>query len=256
MSTATLDIQRITVEGIKYLLTLLFTKRRSEEPDPRRIYLQKLDELAKKIDAEIEKKNGQVAIAGGVNHPGMQEVVSIHSNEEGVTNTTVEEVHSKPPQIGASDIKTNNVATACLPCTRSHLHTVAGLLKEALRFAREEGVNHPEVVNRLDAAAEELAVLERVDLAPENIRNSPEKEKQVINTVLPEIRRLRQEVVNNITDASKLEETATKTVELNRKIRELSYSIGEAKIDWERVKMEIENNSKKEEDNNGNVSTV
>lgn len=246
MTTATLDIQKITIEGIKYLLTLLFTRRREPEPDPRKAYLEKLEELSKKIDAEIEKRNGQsngqVMMTVEVEKTG-----GAGKAEGGVASPAVEEVQREAAR-STSNGEPQNIATACLPCTRSHLHTVAGLLKEALRFAREEGINHPEVVNRLDAAAEELAVLERVDLAPENIQNSPEKEKQVIYAVLPEIRKLRQEVVNNITDAKKLEETAAKTVELNRKIRELSYSIGEAKIDWEKVKMEIENNEKEEDE--------
>lgn len=124
-----------------------------------------------------------------------------------------------------------DVATACLPCTRAHLLTVAGALKEALRFAREGGVQHPEVQDRLDAAAEEIVVMERFDLAPEKVANAPEHEKATLRELIPKIRNVRQNLINNIKSVEDLEEVAVQAVELYKQAR----STEKAGINWEEV---------------------
>jgi len=59
--------------------------------------------------------------------------------------------------------------TACLPCSRHHVTTVGGALSEAVRFARSDGLGHPEVLKRLAISEQELDIMERVDLTPSNI---------------------------------------------------------------------------------------
>lgn len=123
-----------------------------------------------------------------------------------------------------------DVATACLPCTRAHLLTVAGALKEALRFAREGGVQHPEVQDRLDAAAEEIVVMERFDLAPEKVANAPDHEKEALRELIPKIRTMRQNLINNVKSVEDLEEIAVQAVELYKQVRSDKSS-----INWEEV---------------------
>ena len=53
-------------------------------------------------------------------------------------------------------------ATGCLDCSRSHLSAVSGSLAEALRFARKDGVEHPEVQRRISLAEDELTMMERI----------------------------------------------------------------------------------------------
>jgi hypothetical protein len=89
----------------------------------------------------------------------------------------------------------NDVAVSCVECARAHLATISGSLKEAVRFARDDGVLCYEVQTRLSTSEEEIAALERYDWTPEKIVNSPEEEQQVINEFLPRVRRLRQDII-------------------------------------------------------------
>ena len=112
------------------------------------------------------------------------------------------------------------LAVGCLPCARAHLATIAGTLKEALRFAREDerGVLHPEVVSRLETAEEDITVIERHDWTPEKILNSPEREQRTIREFLPKLRELRQDIID-IDSVEDLEAAAAKAGELSVELR-------------------------------------
>lgn len=112
-----------------------------------------------------------------------------------------------------------DVATGCITCSRAHILGIRGSLREALRFAREDGVEHPEVIKRVDNAAEELVTMERFDLTPEQIKNSPPEEKEIIEETLPKIRELRQNLINNIDNVEDLEEAAALAGEIYNHIR-------------------------------------
>lgn len=117
------------------------------------------------------------------------------------------------------------VATSCLACARAHLRAVqvalekaaeadghppvrspeavalrnrlvdlSARLKEAARFAREDGMHHPEVTRRLERLADEVVVLERFEASPEVTTALPPAERQAIEQVLPGLRRLRQQL--------------------------------------------------------------
>lgn len=88
----------------------------------------------------------------------------------------------------------SNVGTSCLACARSHIATVSASLKEAIRFARTEGVEHAEVQTRIATAEEEILALERYDWSPERVTNSPVEQQEIINKHLPVIRELRQDI--------------------------------------------------------------
>ena len=104
---------------------------------------------------------------------------------------------------------------ACVGCSRAHLAAISGTLSEALRFAREGGIGHPEVQRRIPAAEEEISVMERFDLAPDAIAASPQVDQVIVHRYLPDIRSLRQARgdINSIED---LETTAAQAQNLGQ----------------------------------------
>ena len=112
------------------------------------------------------------------------------------------------------------ISVGCLPCARAHLATIAGSLKEALRFARgdERGILHPEVQTRLQAAEEEITAIERHDWTPEKILASPPEQQEVIRQLLPELRELRQDIIE-IQSVEDLERAAARAAELSVRLR-------------------------------------
>jgi len=93
---------------------------------------------------------------------------------------------------------------SCLPCSRDHFSTVSGALGEALRFARKEGVQHPEVQRRLGMALDELNMLERIDLSAESIMGLEGEDKELAQWGLNNARELRHKITA-IRDTSGLE---------------------------------------------------
>jgi|GEM_PF-3019515 len=69
---------------------------------------------------------------------------------------------------------------------------IQGNLKEAQRFAREDGPDHPEVLKRVADAQEQLDVLERHTLRPEALAGLPPEQRQAVEAMLPTLRRIRQ----------------------------------------------------------------
>lgn len=114
--------------------------------------------------------------------------------------------------------KVDEVSTACLSCSRSHLSTVSGALSEATRFAREGGISDPEVQKRLMIAEDEINILERIDLSPQSLVEAPPEERQVAEQYLPRIRKLRQEI-GNITSVERLQQTAAEASILGQEFR-------------------------------------
>jgi hypothetical protein len=109
--------------------------------------------------------------------------------------------------------------TACIPCSQDHLSTCSGLLAEALRFARNDGVESPEVISRIGLCRDELNAMERVDLRPELTSDLPEWEKNIANGVLTGSRDLRHDMAA-ISDAGDLEKVAGRAQSLRRDIGE------------------------------------
>jgi hypothetical protein len=112
----------------------------------------------------------------------------------------------------------DTVSVGCVACARAHFATIAGTLKEAIRFAREGGLTHPEVQTRLEAAEEEVTNVERHDWTPEKTLHSPIGEKHVIEQFFPDLRRLRQRImtINSVDD---LEHTAADAALLSTDFR-------------------------------------
>jgi len=89
------------------------------------------------------------------------------------------------------------------------LVAISGSLKESLRFAREDGLDHPEVQRRLADSQQWAVELERFHLRPETLTTLPPTERQQAEALLPVLRRLRQQIgearsVDALTAASAL----------------------------------------------------
>jgi len=102
--------------------------------------------------------------------------------------------------------KTKTIATACIPCAIGHYGTCSGLLNEAMRFAKKEGIASGEVIDRMNMCLDDLNTMERVDLRPEKIADLPEWEKKLANKALNDSRSLRHglESLGNVDDLEKL----------------------------------------------------
>jgi hypothetical protein len=115
-------------------------------------------------------------------------------------------------------------ATGCLDCSRAHLSAASGSLSEALRFAREGGIEHPEVQRRINLAEDEITIMERIDLAPDALENSPEPERHVAEEFLPHIRKLRQDL-GQISNVDKLQQSAAEASEISKEFRIKQHEI-------------------------------
>lgn len=96
---------------------------------------------------------------------------------------------------------------ACVPCGNDHLSRAAGALSESIRFAREGGVSHPEVVSRITFALDELNTFEGIDGAPEKVADLPPGEKSMMNDMMVASRAIRHHITD-IDSVEKLEQTA------------------------------------------------
>jgi len=107
--------------------------------------------------------------------------------------------------------------TACIPCSQDHLSTCSGLLAEGLRFARNDGIESPEVISRIGLCRDELNALERVDLRPELTSQLPGWEKKIASGVLTGSRDLRHDMAE-ILSVDDLEEVAGRAQALRGEI--------------------------------------
>ncbi len=87
------------------------------------------------------------------------------------------------PMTTSASPTTQEVATSikrgCIPCSMGHFLTCTGLLNEAMRFARKEGLGSDQVLEDTMMCVQELNAMERVDLRPEKIAALPPWEKEL-----------------------------------------------------------------------------
>jgi hypothetical protein len=95
----------------------------------------------------------------------------------------------------------------CAECVKDHFSTVAGALTEAMRFARKEGIWHPEVQGRLSIAEDEFNIMERIDASPEALARAEPWKADLVRRFLPIARDLRTRI-NAVDSVEKLEEVA------------------------------------------------
>lgn len=101
---------------------------------------------------------------------------------------------AQPPTETKTSPGSPSAGTACLPCTRDHYSTTSAALSEGLRFARSEGMKHAEVIRRLGIALDELNIMERIDLAPDQIGRLNEPARKLAIWALNNSRELRHTI--------------------------------------------------------------
>jgi len=114
--------------------------------------------------------------------------------------------------------------TACLPCSRDHLSVTSSALSEGIRFAREKGIKNPEVVRRIRIALDELNIMERIDLAPDETAQLQGAEKELADWTLMQSRNLRH-AITAIKDVETMEQTAAKASQTTEKFMDKLWSI-------------------------------
>lgn len=195
----------------------------------------RIDQLQVYIDEELAKIKAQKESFPAQTSARQTSIKQNDGGQDDRPDPLATRPNSSPQGLAAH--QGGGIGQACLPCTRAHLITVRGTLKEALRFAlgEEEGVNHPEVTERLDAAAEELTVMERFDLSPEKIANTTPEERVVINQLLPQLRNMRQQLLNGVDSPEHLQELASSVGEIYNQVRTST----QAGVDWAKVEQTI-----------------
>jgi len=125
-----------------------------------------------------------------VNNPRVGSVDSKKPSETPIEAPVVIDTINPPSNAN----KAQAIATGCVPCSIGHLATCSGLLNEAMRFAKKDGIASEEVLDRLNMCLDELNALERVDLRSELIVNLPGWEKELANKALTCSRDLRHKL--------------------------------------------------------------
>lgn len=97
--------------------------------------------------------------------------------------------------------------TACTVCGKDHFSVVAGGLAEAMRFARDGGIEHPEVIRRIQHCEDELNTFERWDGSPVEVAKLSPGEKPIIEEMLVASRNLRHQL-SGVRDVAGLETVA------------------------------------------------
>jgi len=115
----------------------------------------------------------------------------------------------KPPLTTEETPSPIATGTACIPCSRDHLSVASSALSEGLRFARDKGIRDPEVIRRIRIALDELNMMERIDLAPDEVVSLKGAEKELAIWTLNQSRNLRH-AITAIKDAESMEQTAAK----------------------------------------------
>lgn len=188
--------------------------RPAKERDVLDLRIEFLEEQRRKLEERLAQAPAQGCTACSVSSPRILVAPSPENAPEAHVEASVE---AQPTETAEEQADGRN-RVACLPCARAHFSGAAGSLKEAIRFAREGGIKHPEVQTRLQSAEEELIVTERHDWTPEKILNAPAQEKGVIRIMLPKLRELRQDVVD-IKNVEDLESAAAKAGDLATALR-------------------------------------
>lgn len=206
-------IELITHPAIMPAWTNLFNKGPSQED-----YLARLQAQLDRI--EVQTREGAAAPAALALGAGLPAAADL---ARGVPTLAprVRPVAGAPPS---------------LPAVRDQVVAVAGSLKEALRFAREDGIAHPEAQARIQDVQAWLATLpalERFDLAPERLATLPPAERDAWTAALPTVRRLRQAALNSLGTVEGLAEAAGLAGTLGTELQVATVALSATGPGWE-----------------------
>lgn len=119
----------------------------------------------------------------------------------------------EPPPAAAAAAPSENKATSvkagCIPCSLGHFGACNGMLSEAMRFARKEGLASGEVIDRANICLDELNALERMDMTPAMLQALPTWEKDLALKALNTSREVRHDL-EGLQSVEHLEATAAK----------------------------------------------
>ncbi len=125
------------------------------------------------------------------------------------------------PQTSPEENQTAEIATACVPCAIGHFAGAGKLLNEAIRF-RDEGIASNQVLDDIAGAIGELNALERVDMTPERLQNTPSWERPIADEALRESRKLRHRL-EGIGSMEEIEKAAADTESYYKKLNRQWY---------------------------------
>ena len=128
------------------------------------------------------------------------------------------EASQAPPAPTLQQIEKSSKGKECRPCTADHFATCAGILSEALRFARSDGMEGNEVQERLALCAQEMNAWERWDAAPGSFVELSDEDKDFLRRWLPKGRGFRHKV-NEVESLEELEKTAADAQRLHLEAR-------------------------------------
>ena len=156
------------------------------------------------------------------------------------TDLTEHQGQNKPPSEGKMTVPTQEpslqqveasaspvaAGTACIPCSRDHLSVTSSALSEGMRFAREKGVKDPEALRRIRIALDELNVMERIDLAPDETAKLKGAEKELADWTLQQSRELRH-TITAIKDVETMEQAAARASQVTEEFMGRLWAIPE-----------------------------
>ena len=135
----------------------------------------------------------------GILKRGRQQVEKARTDIRSIANDIRGSVTTEPTKETKPASDQVAEGTACELCSSEHFAQTSGDLAEALRFARSEGVTHPEVIKRVEHARQELNTMERYDLSPSEIQRLSGPERELAEWGLKKSRNLRHMINRVIT---------------------------------------------------------
>jgi len=165
--------------------------------EPLRKIIREGKEQLEKVKGDIHSVADELhSLGGSVPQAGLTALETLKETSlgQGVTSTSLDSI---------------STGTACIPCSRDHLSVTSSALSEGIRFAREKGVKDPEALRRIRIALDELNVMERIDLAPDEIVKLKGAEKELADWTLKQSRELRH-AITAIKDVETMEQAAAR----------------------------------------------
>ena len=172
--------------------------------------IDRLDQRIRAADGRMRRRPGQTLAA--VDSKVQEADARIRGATHGPTCPLAPEEPTLP-----AEPEPQKKGTHCIPCSANHLSVCGGLLGEALRFARADGLGSPEVTDRVGMCLDELNAMERVDLRAEVVFRLPPQEKAVAEKALVRGRALRHSL-EHLAGVDGLEKAAAESQQLRAEI--------------------------------------
>lgn len=201
-----IDRKFITLGARAFTQFVSFIYEQSTSKANNKRHLDTLDmAISHAATMEQAMKNGDIPQDMGVKM--MQGVPPMRAALESRDIVTAEGVPQEKQKHYSGISQISAAGRACIPCGNDHFSTVSGLMAEALRFARTEGIENKEVLLRISQAEDELNAFERIDGAPDKVVQLPETEKEIMDSMLISSRTFRHRL-SEIKDVADLESLA------------------------------------------------